>query len=233
MNHRLMRRHIHPTILLRARQTKHMIVLINRTAHRTKTIMTIRQHIRHWKLRKPRRPRRLNNSYKRNIMGRQLVKPNLQLLHISRSIMTLQNPIRDRLLPGLLLRRNPSHLPFQDRLCILRVRYNPRPIQHISSALVQLNHILSSILVPQLPSQAPSSGSIFCRIRVSKSSLALSGPLLIFIFFHCIRLYNHPSHFSMPFPIFFTIIITLQPTSFTKMPQNFPATNSTNSTHPP
>ncbi len=49
VNDCLMRRHIDTAIFFRAGQSKHVIVLIDGAAHCTERIVTVGQHIRHWK----------------------------------------------------------------------------------------------------------------------------------------------------------------------------------------
>ena len=112
MDDRLMRGNIDSSILLRTGKSKHMIILINRSAHRTKRIMAVRQHIRHRKFLQPRRSRRLYDPNKSYIMGSQFIKFYFQLFHVPGCIMLLQNPVSNRplrrllftnLLPGLRL----------------------------------------------------------------------------------------------------------------------------------
>ena len=77
--------------------------------------MTVGQNIRNRKLLQPRRTRRLDNSDECNIMRGQLVKFNLQLLHIARSVMRRQNAVGNGLL--LCLRRTDTSARRGLQLC--------------------------------------------------------------------------------------------------------------------
>ena len=102
VNNRLMRRNIYAAILLCTGQSKYMVILVNRTAYCTKGIVAVCQNVGHRKFFQSRRSCRLNNSYKCNIMGSQLVKTDFQLIHASGGIVALQNPIRHCLLCSFL-----------------------------------------------------------------------------------------------------------------------------------
>ena len=77
-----MRRHIYAAILLGTGKAKHMVIFIDRAADRAQRIMAVCQDIGNGKLLKARRPCRLDDSYKRNVMGSQLIKFNLKPLHV-------------------------------------------------------------------------------------------------------------------------------------------------------
>ena len=66
-----------------------MIILIDRSAHRTQGVVAVGQNIRNRELRQPRCARGLNNSDKGNIMACQLIKFNFQLFHVAGSIVIL------------------------------------------------------------------------------------------------------------------------------------------------
>ena len=82
MNNCLMRRNVNTAVLLRTGQSKHVIVFIDRSAHRTQTVVAVGQYIWHEKSRETAGPASLNNSYVSDIVGNQLVKADPKSLHI-------------------------------------------------------------------------------------------------------------------------------------------------------
>ena len=102
MNDRLMRRHIDAAVFLRTGQTKHVVILVDRTAHRAQGIATVRQHVGNRKTGQSGRSGRLNDTHKGDIMGRQFIELNLQLVHIAGCVMLLQNTVSHRILRGFL-----------------------------------------------------------------------------------------------------------------------------------
>ncbi len=83
-----------------------MVILVNRTAYRTKAVMAVRQYIRHRELGQSAGSCRLDYPHKGNVMGSQLVKLDFQLVHGAGRIMRLQNPVRKRCLLCLFCRHN-------------------------------------------------------------------------------------------------------------------------------
>ena len=53
VNDRLMRRYIHTAVFLRTGKAKHVVILIDGSAHRTQRIVAVRQHIRNREPLKP------------------------------------------------------------------------------------------------------------------------------------------------------------------------------------
>ena len=101
----LVRRHIHSTILPGAGEAKHVIILVDRPAYRTKRIVAVGQHIRDGEFFQSRSPGRLDDAHKRDIMGSQLVKLDLKLVHVPGNIVVLKDAISDGVL-GRLFPRN-------------------------------------------------------------------------------------------------------------------------------
>ena len=107
MDYRLMGRYIDAAVTLRAGKAEHVVILIDRAAHRAQGIMAVGKHIGNRELCKARSPCRLNNPHKGNVMGSQFVKFNFQLFHIAGSIVFLQNAVGD----GIFRRIASGYLP--------------------------------------------------------------------------------------------------------------------------
>ena len=135
MDNSLMRRYIHTTVLLRTGKTEHVVILIDRTTNRTERIMAVRQNIRHRKLRKTRSTRRLDNTDESNIMGRQLIELDLQLVHIPGCVMVSQDPIRNGLFLRILFAHGLSGLAKDRRLRLLIIRNNFSSTQKICAGI--------------------------------------------------------------------------------------------------
>ena len=133
-------RNIDSAVFLGTCQSKHMIVLINRSPYRTQRIMTIRQYIRHREFLKAGSSCCLDNSNKRNIMGRQFIKFNLQAFHISGCIMVSQNTICHCLFCGFI----PGNRPASLTLCFFYIFYNFSAIHKIDTFVIQFHHCFSS-----------------------------------------------------------------------------------------
>ena len=83
----LMRRNIDAAVFLCAGQSEHVVILIDRAAHCTETVVTVCQNVRNRKFLESRSTRCLDDPDECNIVGRQLVKLDLQILHITGSIV--------------------------------------------------------------------------------------------------------------------------------------------------
>ena len=90
-----MRRNINSAVFLGASKPEHVVVLVNRSANRAERVVAVRQNIRNRKLFKPRSARRLNNSNISNIVRSNFVKFDFQFRSIARSIVPLQDRIRN------------------------------------------------------------------------------------------------------------------------------------------
>ena len=84
-----MRRYIDAAVFLRAGQPEHVVILIDRTAHRAEAVVAVRQHIWDREFLKTRSARRLNDPDECDVMGCQLIKLDLQVLHIAGSIVRI------------------------------------------------------------------------------------------------------------------------------------------------
>ena len=77
VNNSLMRRNVNTAVTLCAGKTKHVVILVDGTAYRTKTVMAVGQNIRNRELGESAGSCGLNNTYERNIVGGKLIKLNL------------------------------------------------------------------------------------------------------------------------------------------------------------
>ena len=66
-----------------------MVIFIDRAANCTKTVVAVRQYIRNRELLQSRCTCCLYDSYERNVVGSQLIKLDLQLVHIAGYIVIL------------------------------------------------------------------------------------------------------------------------------------------------
>ena len=97
-SHKLMndcdvRRNIDAAVFLRCGKAKYMVIFVDRSADGTQRVMAVGQHIRNWKFFHSGRFCRLNDTYKRDIVGRHCIKFQLEILHISGGIMCLHDAI--------------------------------------------------------------------------------------------------------------------------------------------
>ena len=89
----LMRRYINSAIFLRTGQSKHMVIFIDCTTNCTKRVMTVCQYIRNREFLESWCTCCLNNTNKSDIVRCQLIKFNLELFHISGSIVCFKNSV--------------------------------------------------------------------------------------------------------------------------------------------
>ena len=89
VNDCLMRRHIDSAIALCTGQPKHVVILVDGAAHCAETVVAVRQYIRNRELLQSRCTCCLYDSYERNVVGSQLIKLDLQLVHIAGYIVIL------------------------------------------------------------------------------------------------------------------------------------------------
>ena len=89
VNDCLMRRHIDSAIALCTGQPKHVVILVDGAAHCAEAVVAVRQYIRNWELLQSRCTCCLYDSYERNVVGSQLIKLDLQLVHIAGYIVIL------------------------------------------------------------------------------------------------------------------------------------------------
>ena len=66
-----------------------MVIFIDGSAYSTETVVTVGQHIRNRELLQSRCTCCLYDSYERNVVGSQLIKLDLQLVHIAGYIVIL------------------------------------------------------------------------------------------------------------------------------------------------
>ena len=78
----LVGRHIDTAVFFRTGQPKHVVIFIDGSAHCAKAVMAVGQHIRNREPLEAGRSRRLNDPHKCNIMRGELVKLDVQILHI-------------------------------------------------------------------------------------------------------------------------------------------------------
>ena len=129
-----MRGHIDATVLLGTGQAVHMIILVDGSAYGAEAVVAVGQYIGDGETLQSRRPVCLNDDYKGNIVGGQLVKLDLQFFHTVRCIVCLQDSISDGLLSGFLLGGRLAQPALQNAHRIPAVRDNLCSIQHIGSA---------------------------------------------------------------------------------------------------
>ena len=147
MDDRLMRRYIDTAVFLRAGQPEHMVIFIDRTAHRAQGIVAVGQHIGDWELLQPRSPSRLDDPHERDIMGGQLVKSDLQVFHIARGIVVAQDAVSHRLPRRFLLRkRNLRAALIFDHICA---------VQQIDSIVIKFYHDIMLLLYQMQPRALP------------------------------------------------------------------------------
>ena len=145
MNDCLMWRYIDTAVLFRAGQSEHVVILIDRTTDRTQRVVAVRQYVWHRKFFQPRCARRLDDTHKRDVVGGQLVKFDLQLVHRSGRIVILQNRVGNRLLCRLFSGRDmPADRLLQLRCRIPVVRNDVCAIHKIGSCIIQSDHTKSS-----------------------------------------------------------------------------------------
>ena len=132
-----MRRNIYTAVFLRTGKTEKMIVLIYGPAHGAQRIMTVCQHIGNRKSGKSRCPCSLYYAYKSYIMTCKLIKFDIKLLIITRSVMRMKYvPCYSALcsffpcdrFPGLFLK-------------FTLIRYKPGAVYKISTSVVKLYHL--------------------------------------------------------------------------------------------
>ena len=140
----LMRWYINTAVFFCAGQAKHVVIFIDRSAYRTKRVMAVCQDIWDRELFQSWSSRCLDNADKCNVMACQLIELDLQLIHISRCIMILQNTICDRLLCSFLLCDCFSCFGCYRRLCLCIIRYDFCSVYQIGAAIMQFDHVLSS-----------------------------------------------------------------------------------------
>ena len=96
MDYGLMRRHIDAAIAFRTGQAEHVIILVDRSADSAQRIMAVCQNIRDREFFQSGCTCCLNDSDEGDIMGDHLVKSDLQILHVTGSIMCSQDTICHR-----------------------------------------------------------------------------------------------------------------------------------------
>ena len=101
MDNCLMRGHIDAAVLLGAGQSKHVVIFIDGAAYRAQGIVAVGKHIGDGELLQTGSSRRLDDPHKCNIVGSQLVKLDLQPLHIPGGIVLLQDVVGHSLLGRL------------------------------------------------------------------------------------------------------------------------------------
>ena len=89
VNDCLMRRHIDSTVALCTGQSKHVVILVDGAAYGAKAVVAVGQHIRDREFLKPGCSCCLGDPYERNVVGSQLIKLDLQLVHIVGYIVIL------------------------------------------------------------------------------------------------------------------------------------------------
>ena len=132
VNHCLVGRYIYSSVFFRAGQAKHVVILIDCSAHCAQRVVTVGKYIWDRKSLQSGSPCCLDDSYKCNVMRCQLVKLNLKLLHISGGIVFLKDPISHCLLRKLLWQ---SFLP-GSRLYFLCVLHNLFSVQEIDAPVI-------------------------------------------------------------------------------------------------
>ena len=130
----LMGRYIDTAIFFRAGQAKHVVILVDGSAYGAKAVVTVGQHIGNREFLQSRSPGCLNDSDKCNIVGRQLIEFDLQLVHIAGCIVRLQNSIGDGLFSGLFLGGHAAELALQHAGRVLGIRDDFCSVQQICSA---------------------------------------------------------------------------------------------------
>ena len=103
-----MGRNENSAVLLRRRQPKHMVVLVNRAAHGAKGVVATSEDVGHGKRRHAGSAGSLDNADIGDVMGSQGVELDLQGVGIAALVMRLQNAIGDSSLFRLRFVRNLS-----------------------------------------------------------------------------------------------------------------------------
>ena len=91
VDNRHVRRHIDAAVLLRRRETEHVVVLVDGAAHRRQAVVAVGQHIGKWKSLHAGGLGRLDDAHKGDVMGCHRIKTQAQMLHVFRAVMGLQN----------------------------------------------------------------------------------------------------------------------------------------------
>ena len=130
-----MRGYIDSAVLFRTSQTKHVVILVNGAAYGTQRVMTVGQYIGHRELLQSGCSRGLNDTYKCNVMAGQLIKTDLQLVHIAGSIMLPQNTVSHRVFRYFFLRDRNAGLCLYLSCCFRSICYNVCTIYQISATL--------------------------------------------------------------------------------------------------
>ena len=94
----LMRRYIDAAVPLCAGETKHVVILIDRSADCAKGIVAVREYIGDREFLQSRSSRCLNNADIGDVVRRHFVKFDLQMLHAAGNIVRFQDTVGHRLL---------------------------------------------------------------------------------------------------------------------------------------
>ena len=162
VNDRHVRGHIDAAVLVRRRQRKHVVILIDRAAHRAQAVVAVGEHIRHRERLHARRARRLDDAHVRDVVAGQAVKAHAQVLHIPAFVVRLQNAIGDRALLGLLLAGAQARL----RLHLRRVGVDVLAVHQVNAAIVQFDHVLRLLLPKYTDKTECLSASVLCCQRL-------------------------------------------------------------------
>ena len=127
MNDGLVRRNENATEFLCRRQTKNMVILVDRPPHCTKTVMAVCQYVRNGKLLQPACHCRLNDANEGNVMRCKRIELQCETFHVSARVMRFQNAIGDCFLACCLFIRHPvcgsflfrQKLPIRCQICAL------------------------------------------------------------------------------------------------------------------
>ena len=90
-----MRRHIYAAVLLRAAQAEHVVILVDGTAYRAERVMAVGEHIGDGESGQSRCTCCLDDADERDVMAGQFIEFDPKLLHVSGSIMRLEDRVCD------------------------------------------------------------------------------------------------------------------------------------------
>ena len=127
---------IDAAVFVRGRKCEFMVILVDRSADRTETVVTVRQNIGDRELGQAGCPGGLDNTYIGNIMGGQAVEAQLQMLHIFILIMGLQDPVSDRAFCCLNRLRNTAC----QRTCFGSAFAKLHSVYDIDAVIIKLDH---------------------------------------------------------------------------------------------
>ena len=144
VNYREMRRYENAAVFFRRGQAEYVIILVDRSADRTQRIVTVRHHIGKREFFESGRSRRLNDPDERDVVARHRVEALLQMIHVIRRIVRLQDrpcdgPLfRLRLVQPAPVRRLPKGSLF--------LRNNLCAVQKKNTAVIKFYHLIEILL---------------------------------------------------------------------------------------